>query len=42
MMAAEFTMDNTTAPLLANNGSADDELAYNSTRDQVANLVFEP
>ena len=41
MMAADFTMDNITAPLLANNGSTDDELAYNSTRDQV-NIVLEP
>ena len=40
MMAAEFTMDNITAPLLANNGSTDDELAYNSTRDQV-NILLE-
>ena len=35
MMAADFTMDNITEPLLANNATVDDELAYNSTRDQV-------
>ena len=35
MMAADFTMDNISSPLLTNNASADDELAYNSTRDQV-------
>ena len=40
MMAADFTMDNISAPLLANNATADDELAYNSTREQV-NLAVE-
>ena len=42
MMAADFTMDNITAPLLTNNATVDDELAYmyNSTREQV-NLAVE-
>ena len=35
MMAADFTIDNISAPLLTNNATVDDELAYNSTRDQV-------
>ena len=39
MMAADFTMNNISAPLMANNGSTDDELAYNSTRDQVNHVL---
>ena len=39
MMAANFTMDNISAPLLTNNATADDELAYNSTSDQVKILL---
>ena len=39
MMAADFTMGNICAPLMSNNATLDDELAYNSTRDQV-NLAF--
>ena len=39
MMAADFTMDNVSAPLLTNNATVDDELAYNSTSDQVNILL---
>ena len=39
MMAADFTMDNMSAPLLTNNATVDDELAYNSTSDQVNILL---